>query len=267
MHYYHLLRLAAFAGIFLSVAASAQTLEKGQTPAERLEQLEETYSSNLRKYHAPIIQEYLITLEKLKQTMSQRGQADRIVNVQAEIDRVKKINAGSGLLPYDSLETASRENTSDSPRATGTGTVKTARNNNQDAAILLTAASVKRFTHDLAKLSDKPDSRAVPVGAAEWQMDKIPAGDYRVSILYSCAGKPADSTIIARLGQISVPRAFTAANATGGINEFRIARLGDIRIENGFAGTSLVLQNSDPTIVAIWVREVIITKQNDTERK
>lgn len=248
-------------------AAPAQALDNGQTPAGRLEQLEETYSSNLRKYHAPIIQEYLVSLEKLRQTMSQRGRTERISDVQSEIDRVKKIKAGSGLLPYESLSTVPGENTFERQLTTGAGMVKSSNEARQPASIILVAASAKRFAPKLDSLSDKPDSRAVPVGAAEWQIDQISAGDYRISILYSCAGKPADSTIIASFGQNSVSRAFTAANATGGINEFRIARLGNIRIDKSFTGASLVLQNGDPALAAIWVRQVIISKQKGAEKK
>ncbi|MCE9519592.1 MAG: hypothetical protein K8R87_08585 [Verrucomicrobia bacterium] len=251
----------------LSVTAAAQTNEIGQTPAERLEQLDETYSTNLRKYHAPIIQEYLISLDKLKQTMAQRGRTERIADVQAEIDLVKNISTGSGLLPYDVLNREHHGFMSDQRPASEPFMDKGQKNKIRESALILTAASAKRFSPALASLTVKPDGRAVPVGAVEWQIDKIPAGDHRISILYSCAGKPADTTIIAHLGSVSVPRAFTAANATGGINEFRIAVLGDFHLDKSLTGASLVLQNADPASAAIWVRQVIIMKVAENEKK
>jgi hypothetical protein len=265
--FHHSTCLAAIAGILYSVTAAAQTNDNAQTPAERLEQLDETYTSNLRKYHAPIIQEYLISLGKLKQTMAQRGRPERIADVQDEIDLVKHIATTSGLLPYDVLQ---REQQGFMPAERSTPepiTNKSPKNKPRDPALILATASAKRFSPALASLTVKPDGRAVPVGAVEWVIDKIPAGDYRISILYSCAGKPADTSIIARLGSISVPRAFTAANATGGINEFRIASLGDFHLDKSLAGTSLVLQNADPTVAAIWVRQVIIIKATENEKK
>lgn len=244
------------------MSAPAQTLENGQTPAGRLEQLVETYSSTLRKYHAPIIQEYLVSLEKLKQTFALRGRSERLVDVRDEIDRVKIISTGSGLLPYETLQAERWEDTLDPARTTGVGSVKPPVEAGRPVRIILAAASARRSTPDVSGLSVKPDGRAVPVGAAEWQIDSLPAGDYRILILYSCAGKFTEpASIVTRLGQISVSQTFTAAHATGGVNEFRIARLGDISIAKSLSGVSLVLSNEDPDVSAIWVRQVIIARR------
>lgn len=265
MRFARTLHFAALPWMPLSIVATAQTPESSQTPAARLEHLDNTYSSNLRKYHAPIIQDYLVSLEKLRQTMTQRNRPDEAAAVQAEINRVKSISSGSGLLPYDVLKPAAPENAA--APTPGPPADRAPKKPAPAGAILLTAAGARKSSPDPSKLAEKPDGRAVPVGSAEWRIDKIPAGDYRVSILYSCAGKPADSTIVARLGANSVRHAVTAADATGGINEFRIARLGVINLAKDGAGESLVLQNSDPATAAIWVRQVIIAKNTETGKK
>jgi hypothetical protein len=261
------LQFAALSGMIGSVTATAQTPESGQTPAARLEQLDETYSSNLRKYHAPIIQEYLVSLEKLRQTMAQRTRTEDTSAVQAEINRVKSISAGSGLLPYDVLKPAPPEDKAIAAPVPKSPADLPPRKNGSADAIILAAAAAKKSSPDPAGLAEKPDGRAVPVGTAQWQIDKISAGGYRISILYSCAGKPANSTIITRLGRNSVQHPLTAAHATGGINEFRIARLGVISLEKDALGESLVLQNSDPASAAIWVRQVIIAKVTEDDKK
>jgi hypothetical protein len=267
MRFPHTLRFAALQWIALSVAAAAQTPESGQTPAARLEHLDNTYSSNLRKYHAPIIQDYLVSLEKLRQTMAQRNHTDETAAVQAEINRVKSIGAGSGLLPYEVLKPAPPENKTSKTPAPNPPADKLLKKGAPAGAILLAAAAAKKSSPDPSRLAERPDGRAVPVGSAEWRIDRIPAGDHRISILYSCAGKPADSAIVARLGQNSVQHALTAAHATGGVNEFRIARLGVISLEKDGAGENLVLENSDPASAAIWVRQVIIVKVAEKDKK
>ena len=251
----------------LSVGAMAQASDSSQAPAARLEQLDSTYSANLRKHHAPIIKDYLVSLEKLKQSLAQRNRADQAAVVQAEIDRVKSIGASTGLLPYDVLKPVQPENETGSTPKPDPPADKPLNKAAPAVAIVLAAAAAKKSAPDPSTLAEKPDGRAVPVGSAEWRVDKIPAGDYRVSILYSCAGRPAGSTIVARLGQKSVQHVLSAADATGGINEFRIARLGVISFGKNGAGEALVLQNSDPASAAVWVRQVIIAKVTEKDEK
>lgn len=259
--------VTAFAALTLSVNAPAQTPETGQTPAERLERLDETYTSNLRKYHSPIIQEYLTALEKLRQTMAQRSGGDEPAAVQAEIDRVRGIYNGSGLLPYEILKPPPPDTKGGAPPAPKPPAEKPPKKAGSTDAIILAAAAAKNTSPDPTTLPEKPDGRAVPVGSDEWRIEKMTAGEYRISILYSCAGKPVNSTIVARIGQNSVQHPLTAAHATGGVNEFRIAKLGVISLEKDSVGESLVLQNSDPSSAAIWVRQVIIAKNTENEKK
>src|SRR5262245_20562788 len=75
--------------------AGAQTSDAG-----RLQQLEETYLSNLRKYHAPVIQDYLAALQKLKESAAERGPGDGFPPIDTEIDRVRKVSATTGVFPY-----------------------------------------------------------------------------------------------------------------------------------------------------------------------
>lgn len=258
-------QFAALALIAFSIPASGQSPPSSQTPAGRLEQIDQTYTSNLRRYHAPIIQEYLVSLERLKQTMTQRG-GDGTAAVQAEIDRVNRVSAGSGLLSYDALKPAKAENWNEPAPAQVPAPAGLARKAVPANAIILAAAGAKRSSPEAATLAEKPDGRAVPIGSAEWQIDRVPAGEYRISILYSCAGKPAGSVITARLGQASAQQDLDDSNATGGVNEFRITRLGVLRLDTDSVGEALVLRNSDPDRAAIWVRQVIIAKVTENEK-
>lgn len=260
------LQLPMLASAALFVGAMAQASDSSQSPAARLEQLDSTYSSNLGKHHAPIIKDYLVSLEKLKQSLAQRNLSDQAAVVQAEIDKVKSIGASTGLLPYDVLKPTHPENNTNSMPKPDPPADKPLNKAGPAAAIVLAAAAARKSSPDPSTLAEKPDGRAVPVGSAEWRVDKIPAGDYRISMLYSCPGRPADSTIIARLGKRSAQRVLSAADTTGGINEFRIARLGVISFGKDSAGEALVLQNSDPASAAVWVRQVIIAKVKENEK-
>ncbi len=103
-------KLGRWCGALLSLVAAAHLMAQGTdatpTPAARLDQLDSTYSTNLRLYHAPVILDYLRELEKLRQSYAAKGSNDEAAQVQAEIDKAKKLSTSTGLLSYDPLKPA-----------------------------------------------------------------------------------------------------------------------------------------------------------------
>ncbi len=236
--------LLAILSVFTSLAAQTTT-----TPAVNLDQLDNTYSTNLRKYHAPVIQDYLRELNKLKQTMVGRNRNMDAALVQTEIDKVKKLSNTTGLLPYDSLNALSSGHSSeDAPRK------------KNDTAIVLAAGSETRSSPDRSTLKLKPTGKALPIGAAEWMVEKITPGSYRVAVQYTCPNTPEGIVISAKIGTASVQRKLTSEDTTSDINEFRFTKLGYITIDQELTKEPIVLQNLDPTNAAIWVRQIILTK-------
>lgn len=241
--------------VFLCVAASlnAQTT---LTPAASLDQLDSTYHTSLRKYHAPVIQEYLRELNKLKQSLTGRGRNMDAARVQAEIDKVNKLASTTGLLPYDSLNAPAAERPA--PEAA---------NKKMESAIVLTTGGETRGSPDRDTLNVKPSGKALPIGAAEWAVEKITPGKYRVAMQYTCPDTSEGVVIAAKIGTASVQRKLTSDDITGGINEFRFAKLGVLTIDQELARERLVLQCPEPTKVFIWVRQVILTKITENEKK
>ena len=210
----------------------------------------------MRKFHAPVTQDYLRELEKLKQSLAARSHNKDAAVVQAEIDKIRKLTTTTGLLPFDSLDTpAPAQSAEDAPRK------KT------DPAILLAAGGEIRVTPDLSSLKNKPTGKALPIGAAEWKVEKILPGNYYIAMRYSCAGVSEGATIMAKIGGNSVQHKLTAQDTTGSINEFRFAKLGVITVDQELTKETLLLQNSDPAKAVIWVRQVILTKVKAPENK
>ena len=259
-------RISVATSLLMPLISHAQTPATTATPTlspqTRLDQLDETYSSNLKKFHAPVIQEYLKELEKLKKTFTTRGRDGDAARVQAEINKVQKIANNGGLLSYDPLKPAPPPPKPDDgpppPRPGGPPPKRP-----QAPALVLGASAATQTAPDPANLSERPTEAALPLGTAGWRVDKLPTGDYRVSILYSAKDSPAGLTVQAKIGTNSVQHSFTAANSTGSINEFRIARLGVISLEQDIAQESLVLQCPEGTKPSIWVKQVMLMRVKD----
>ncbi len=241
----------AFLSVFTSLVAQTPAI-----PTAHLDQIDNTYYTNLRKYHAPIIQDYLRELIKLKQSLAAKNRNMDAATVQTEIDKVKKLSTTTGLLPYDSLSAPATAPTEEEPPR-----------KKMDLSIVLAAGSEVRTSLDRNNLKDKPRGKALPVGAIEWSVEKIEPGNYRVAMLYSCAETPEGAAIAAKIGGTSIQRKLTSEDNTGSINEFRFAKLGIITIDQELTKETLVLQSSDPAKAAIWVRQIILTKVKAPESK
>lgn len=226
------------------------------TPAAQLDQLDNTYRTNLRKFHTPIIQDYLRELTKLKQSLAARNRNMDASLVQVEIDKVNKLASTSGILPYDSLNAPSVGQPADEPHT-----------RKLEAAIFLDAGSETRSSPERSSLKEKPDAKALQIGAAEWKVEKITPGNYRVVMRYSCKEVSEDTVLTGKIAGTSFQHKLTTEDITGGINDFRFAKLGVISIDQELTKESFVLQSSDPTKAAVWVRQIILTKVKGPKNK
>ncbi len=251
-----IIQLLALAILSVFTTLSAQTPATPATPATNLDQLDSTYHTNLRKYHAPVIQDYLRELNKLKQALAGRSRDMDAALVQAEIDKVNKLASIPGLLPYDSLS---------APAADRSAKVSTDKK--MEAAIVLSLGSETRGSPDNSTLKVRPTGKALPIGAAEWAVEKITPGKYRVAMQYTCPEISEGVVITARIGTASVQRKLTSEDITGSLDEFRFAKLGTLTIDQEFSKEHFILQCPEPTKAFIWVRQVILTKIKDAENK
>lgn len=226
------------------------------TPSAQLDQLDNTYLINLRKYHTPIIQDYLRELTKLKQSLAARNRNMDASLVQLEIDKVNKLASTSGVLPYDSLKDPFAEQPAEESH-----TPKV------DAAIFLTAGSETRCSPERSSLKEKPDAKALPIGAAEWKVEKITPGNYRVAMHYSCRDISEGIVLTGKIAGTSFQHKLTSEDITGGINDFRFGKLGVISIDQELTKESFVLQSSDLGKAAVWVKQIILTKVKGSDNK
>jgi hypothetical protein len=178
--------------LVLPFSAWGQSADTPPTPAARLEQLDGTYSSNLRKYHAPVILDYLRDLEKLRQNLSSQSRDAEALQVQAEIDKTKKLSTSTGLLSYDPLKPPPepQQPSPSKPPPPGKG----GRRFSPDA-ITLSITNATNATPAAGTVKPAPDDKALPLGHAEWRVDKIPAGVYEVMLISSVIDNSEKQTV------------------------------------------------------------------------
>jgi hypothetical protein len=127
-------------------------------------------------------------------------------------------------------------------------------------SLVLAAESATRSGLDSPADTEKPAGKAVRVGLAEWRVPQLATGTYRVSVVYSSAASPEGVNLQATLGAETVQHLLTASDATGGINEFRIVRLGVLTLGRQAVDEAFTLKSTDPGKGAVWVRQVILSK-------
>ena len=243
--------------VIASLACVLRVTAQEASPASRLEVLDQTYNITLKRYHAPIIQEYLRDLAKLKKTLGAQSN-NAAIAVQAEIDRVQK---GSGTLSYDCIKPRPPEDPARKPEPEKQAPPSPPQKKTSAPSLVLAVEGVTRSSPDARAMDPRPEGKALPIGIAEWRIPKLAAGDYRVSILYSSPASPEGVNLQVKLGANTVQHALAATDATGGINEFRIARLGVLSLEADALDQLLTLQNSDTDKTAVWVKQVILAKK------
>jgi hypothetical protein len=248
--------LLPLAALNFSSRLMGQATDATPAPAARLEQLDSTYSSNLRKYHAPVILDYLRDLEKLRQTLASQSRDADAAQVQAEIDKTKKLSSSTGLLSYDPLKPPPEPEASVSPSKPPPG--KGGRRFSPDAITLSIANAINaRPSADTVKPA--PDDKALPLGHAEWRIDKLPAGVYEVMLISSVIDNSEKQTVEATLGSYTGERKVRTAATANGPNDFRIFRVATFSLDQDMSNTVLTLESSDPSHPCLWVRNVVLT--------
>ncbi len=231
---------------------TAPLLQSVSTPEARLQLLEETYAANLRTQHAPILQDYLRQLEVLRSKFAATGRSQEIVGVDAEIASVRKAMAGNGVFPIASLlpgPPAAPAPASPAPLASAPsgspppkrqGTVMTLKAS--DAIGSTTAAG------EAAKLTQ-----------LDWTITTLPAGDYEIAMLYACPSLEVPEQVTFSLAGQEHTQKVTTSRATGSEKDFRIMRLGVLKLEQDI-GTATLTVHAAGTGSKLLVRSVIISR-------
>ena len=239
----------------LACASAQGNAPTAPSTAARLQQLQSTYQSNLRKLHAPLLADYARELEVLKQTLTTRGRSADALAIESELVRVRGIVATTGILPYDMprkegppMADASVPNPAKPPSAKKAGD-----------GIAFTAAEALPSTEFPLVLRDGP-AKALQIGRASWKVTSVPAGTYDLIIFYASAKIPAGQSITAHFNGNDLVLPLTADHATNNDINFRAARIGQLTLEHEVANTTLTLNIEPFNTPTLWMRSLVLTK-------
>jgi|GEM_PF-5669691 len=244
-----------------SSSSTTTTTEAGPLPdlASRLKQAESTYLYNLRRIHAPLLQEYQKKLETLLQQYSVQGNNDAVDSVQKELQHVRKLLSTTGILPYDLP--ALKKHQQQDLLATDLNANASGMGNGADPD------KKESFTLSLhAKDAISPVAvseearRALPLGSIAWNVTDMPAGNYEVLMVYSAHTLLQDEPLLLTLGAQQVMTELPAERATGRDETFRVFRLGNLVVPTDISNQTVTLQNGNPAVPKLRVSNVLFVK-------
>ena len=225
----------------------------------RLQQLENTYQTRLRPLHAPVLNEYLRDLERLKQTLAAKDRAADLKHVDAEIARVKKMAATTGVFDYKLPKPDAPPALADKNGPSG----KTiAGRFGADALVLPAGEATVKSGQGTAIMKDAP-AKAILLGEATWKASRIAAGTYDLIAIAACAKSDEPRTITLKFNGKEITSPLTAAQVTGSNDNFRILRIGQITLDRDVTDAALTVQLDQPDKPILWVRSVVFARPKD----
>lgn len=245
-------------------AASAPTASASPTLQSRLDTLDATYKANLRRLHAPVLQDYLRQLEVLRQTLAARARLSDAKAVEKEIDQVKQLISSGSAMPYTALLP---------PPAAGSAAAVAANGSSPPAmpgpaappgpgpgpggkrAGLVLQANLAR----VQGVPADPTAKTLSLGVAEWSVPHLPAGSYDLNLVFAAAKLDGDVEIRAFFAGNDLSATLNADRATGSDQAFRIFRVGHITLTQDATNELLQLRSSLP-LGKMLVKNVIFAE-------
>jgi len=222
-----------------------------KTETSRLQLMENTYQTNLRKFHTPILADYLRDLERLKQTLLAKDRTEDAKKVDEEILKVKKQGSTTGTFDFP---VPKKESPPATPDLAG---VKPPRRMAANAITLQATDATVSTARGTAITKDAP-IKAVLIGEAIWKNVNIPAGTYDILAVRATADIDTPRTVTVSVGGQTITRTLKPNDTTGSEDAFRILRLGNVTFEKDVASDTLKLSVDQPDKPILWVRSVII---------
>ncbi|TLD71929.1 hypothetical protein FEM03_04175 [Phragmitibacter flavus] len=227
--------------LFASLPARAQQTED---ISSRLQQAEATYQLKLREIHTPILKDYLRKLETLQ---SRLPNPDHLAQVTREAQKIRQLIATTGILPTDVPRKI------DPPALPGTD-----RDRDRARPTLSLQAS-----EAISPVAVTPEARnALPLGSIAWNVTKLPPGKYDVLLVFAAEALTADEPIMLTVGTYQLISHLKPDLVTGGDDVFRIFKLGNLVIDSPIADQTLTLQNGNPTVPRLRIRNVLFVRSS-----
>ncbi len=232
------------------VTATGSPAIEASAPESRLRQLEMIYQQQLRTRHIPLLGKYLTELQQ-----SARGAPGPALK--AEIERVQAVISAGGVVD---LSAAARELNpavpASVPKAPGTERVK--------RPSLMLTPSLAQSIEPVPEGSASPV--AATVGRMTWRIEALPAGTYDLVLHYASVVADAAVPVSVELSGQKLEQTIDSGLATKDGKNFRLLRLGQIKLDQNVAGTPLVLTAGTLEKPALIVRNLVIARTVKSER-
>lgn len=236
----------------------------------RLDTLDATYKSNLRRLHAPVLQDYMRQLELLRQQLSARALLSDAKTVEKEIEQVKQLISNGGAMPYTALQPAPPPVVGGTPMVTAPGSPPPppgppgpgpgpGMSKRPSLVLHPNTAKVQGVPAD-------PSAKTLSLGVAEWTVPSLPAGTYDLNIVFSAAKLDSDVEIRAFFDGNDLTATLSADRATGSDQTFRIFRIGHITLTQDVTNELLQMRSNLP-LGQLLVKNVIFAEPRKVKEK
>lgn len=215
-----------------------------QTPASfTLEELRSTYQKELKKVHAPVLQDYLRELNTLRYSSLKTAEQ---AAVQAEISRVQSIIQGTGLFQPHAAERNPPNTTPAQPVASAeSGIVAVLRPEDSSPPPRLDAK--------------KGPPSALRLGVATWQCKALPAGNYELIASYDCTDMPDSAELEIHIGAEVFTRKIDRPQLPQP-NQVRLLRLTAFQLKEAVPELKILLLAKKPQGQWFILRQAFISK-------
>lgn len=249
-------------------AAAAAVPAAAASPGlqSRLDTLDATYKSNLRRLHAPVLQDYMRQLELLRQQLTARARLSDAKTVEKEIEQVKQLIANGGAMPYTALHPAPPPVVGGTPMVAAPGSPPpppgppgTGPGKRPGFVLHANMAKVQGVPAD-------PSAKTLSLGVAEWTVPSLPAGTYDLNIVFSAAKLDSDVEIRAFFDGNDLTATLSADRATGSDQTFRIFRIGHITLTQDVTNELLQMRSNLP-LGQMLVKNVIFAEPRKAKER
>ncbi|MEY4484093.1 MAG: hypothetical protein RL693_1545 [Verrucomicrobiota bacterium] len=257
------LPLALFLLLASSPVSAQTTAEPAPAPVpsaspapsvSKLEQLESTYLFSLRRFHAPVLLDYQRELERLKQQLIAKSRPEDAKHVDAEIEYVKTLATTTGVLPYTALIPPPPVQPAPADLPPGP---PLRRNKMPNAALSLNVAEASKTS---LPLNAKVDG--LPLGSIEWPVSKLPAGNYDVVMLFSCAALDKPEKITLNFAGKVSSTILPVERVTGADSSFRPYRIAKITFDQDVTDSTLSIQSEEPASPHLYIRGIALIRRD-----
>lgn len=123
-------------------------------------------------------------------------------------------------------------------------------------ALSLSAAETSR-----SSLPMNAKAEGLPIGSAEWPVKKLPAGNYDVIMLFSCASLEKPERITLHFAGQEFNSTLPIERATGSDNSYKPYRIAKIVLDQDITDGTLSIQSEASATPHFFIRSIFLLKR------